>query len=68
MPTSPSSQRRKFSTGVSLEPDVVDYLERLTAQANLNRSWVLNAIVREYARLAQSRGITPPGLPEIVIK
>jgi hypothetical protein len=67
MSTSSSSQRRKFSTGVSLEPDVVDYLERLTIQANLNRSWILNAIVREYARLAQSHGIAP-GLPEIIIK
>ena len=46
------SSRKKFTTGVSLEPDVLQYLDQLTTQTSLNRSWVLNAIVREYIRLA----------------
>lgn len=49
---SSTSLRKKFTTGVSIEPDVLQYLDQLTTQTNLNRSWVLNAIVREYIRLA----------------
>ena len=48
---SSTSSRKKFTTGVSLEPDVLQYLDQLTTQTSLNRSWVLNAIVREYIRL-----------------
>ena len=47
------SSRKNYKTGVSLEPEVVDALDTLAARSGLNRSWVLNTIVREYLRLAQ---------------
>lgn len=65
---SPSFMRRKFTTGVSLEPDVVQYLDDLTRQTSLNRSWLLNAIVREYVRLAPSRPLVPLSSSETVIE
>ena len=52
------SPRKKFTTGVSLEPEVVQSLDALVVQTGLNRSWVLNTIVREYLRLAQEGNAT----------
>jgi metal-responsive CopG/Arc/MetJ family transcriptional regulator len=57
--SSQSSSRKNYRTGVSLEPEVVRSLDELVVQTGLNRSWVLNTIVREYLRLAAA-GNTPP--------
>lgn len=51
---SPDSSRKNYKTGVSLEPEVVLALDTLAARSGLNRSWVLNTIVREYLRLAEA--------------
>lgn len=64
---STQSSRRRHKTGVSLEPEVVQSLDRLALQAGLNRSWVLNTIVREYLRLMQERGLPPPLSREAII-
>jgi hypothetical protein len=55
---SSNSSRKKFTTGVSLEPEVVRSLDELVVQTGLNRSWVLNTIVLEYLRLAQQGNVT----------
>ena len=56
---SSNSSRKKFITGVSLEPEVVRSLDALVVQTGLNRSWVLNTIVREYLRISLEGGVAP---------
>ena len=62
------SSRKNHITGVSLEPEVLQSLNQLAVQTGLNRSWVLNTIVRDYLRLMGERGHTPPLSREAIIK
>ena len=39
------------STGVNLETEVVEFLDRLAAQEERPRSFIINRIVRDYAVL-----------------
>jgi len=41
---------KRINTGVTLEPDVIDYLESLGKREDRDRSWLINAIVREHAQ------------------
>jgi predicted DNA-binding protein len=68
MSTSSSSPRKNYITGVSLEPEVVDRLDQLAVQTGLNRSWVLNTIVREYLRIMGERDVAPLPPREAIIK
>jgi hypothetical protein len=63
-----SIQRNRFYTGVSLEPEVVDYLNNLSQRMGMNRSWVLNAIVYEYAKLIENKKLMPSRSIEAVIR
>jgi hypothetical protein len=63
-----SSPRKNHITGVSLEPEVVDRLDQLAVQTGLNRSWILNTIVREYLRLMGERDAAPIPPFETIIK
>lgn len=56
MPMSTTNKRSKFYTGVSLDRDVARYLDLLAERTRWNRSLVLNAVVREHARLVGERG------------
>lgn len=49
----------RYYTGVSLEPEVIDYLNDLSGRMGMNRSWVLNTIVCEYAKIVEARQIKP---------
>lgn len=60
--------RKRHKTGVSLEPEIVQSLDQLAAAAGLNRSWVLNTIVREYLRLMRERRVAPLPPREAIIK
>lgn len=40
---------KKTYTGVTLDPDVLTYLAELGKREDRNRSWLINAIVREHA-------------------
>lgn len=40
---------RPVLTGVSFHPDVLDYLDRLKVEEDLDRSALLNRIVRDHA-------------------
>lgn len=40
---------KRINTGVVLDPDVAAYLEELGKQEDRDRSWLINAIVREHA-------------------
>ena len=46
-------------TGVSFEPQVLDYLNDLSKRMGMNRSWVLNTIVYEYAKLIENKKLMP---------
>ena len=49
----------RFHTGVSFEPAVSDYVNDLARRMGMNRSWVLNTIVYEYAKIVEMKNITP---------
>ncbi len=58
----------RFYTGVSLEPEVSDYLNDLAARMRVNRSWVLNTIVYEYAKLMEHKNLSPLSSREKIIR
>jgi len=49
----------RYYTGVSLEPEVSAYLDDLASRMRMNRSWVLNTIVTEYARYIEKKNLQP---------
>lgn len=56
-PCKPTPGRNRKLTGIALEPAVVDYLDNLAERMRMNRSFVLNSIVHEYARMVEKRAI-----------
>lgn len=44
--------KQKPKSSVAFEPDVYDYLAELQNRLDRDRSWLINAIVRDYARRA----------------
>jgi hypothetical protein len=63
--------RTKYKTGVSLEPEVVRSLDQLAVLVGLDRSSVLNTIVRDYLRFAQQHqhvSLAPPAAKETIIR
>lgn len=65
---SPTKRKRNYKTGVSLEPEIVSYLDELSSQTGLNRSWILNTIVSQHAQLARRSGVVPPLSREAIIR
>jgi hypothetical protein len=47
---SQSPKRKKFYTGVALEFDVVEYVDRVARDLGWTRSLALNFLLRDYAR------------------
>jgi hypothetical protein len=47
-----SKESKRINTGITLEADVVSYLESLSKQEDRDRSWLINAIVRDYSQLS----------------
>jgi hypothetical protein len=45
--------------GVSLEKQVMAYLNDLALRMGMSRSWVLNTIVYEYAKIVEQKNLTP---------
>jgi hypothetical protein len=56
-PHRPTPGRHKKIAGVALEPAVIDYLDQLAEQMRMNRSFVINSIVHEYARFIEGKSI-----------
>jgi hypothetical protein len=54
--------------GVSMEPAVVAYLDDLALRMGMSRSWVLNTIVQEYAKLIENRRLAPVSNREAIIR
>jgi hypothetical protein len=63
-----SAKTKRFYTGVSLEPEVGEYLNDLSRRMGMNRSWVLNTIVHEYAKFIESKNLTPLESREAIIR
>jgi metal-responsive CopG/Arc/MetJ family transcriptional regulator len=63
-----SAKSNRFYTGVSLEPSVLQYLDDLSLRMGMNRSWVLNTIVYEYAKLVEKKNLNPLQSREAVIR
>jgi metal-responsive CopG/Arc/MetJ family transcriptional regulator len=58
----------RFRTGVSLEPEVIQYLNELAYRMGMNRSWVLNTIVHEYAKIMEQKSLMPLSSREALIR
>lgn len=62
-PTSVSKYQSQFEpkhvTGITLDASVHAYLDELAGRMRASRSWVLNAIVYEYAKLMENRNLRP---------
>lgn len=56
-----SKKPKRITTGISLDGDVVAYLEELGKREDRDRSWLINAIVREHAERS-AQGKTMPAL------
>jgi len=59
---------KRFFTGVSLEPEVQQYLDDLARRMGMSRSWVLNTIVYEYAKLMENKGLAPLSSRDAIIR
>ena len=59
---------QRFYTGVSLEPEVTVYLDDLAGRMGMNRSWVLNTIVYEYAKIMERKNLKPLESREAIIR
>lgn len=67
-PTTLTQQPRKYYTGVSLEREVTAYLDDLSQRMGMNRSWVLNTIVHEYAAFMEKKQLAPLASREGIIR
>jgi predicted transcriptional regulator len=63
-----NNKSTRFRTGVSLEPEVTTYLDNLARRMGMNRSWVLNTIVCEYAKFMEQKNISPLQSREAIIR
>ena len=45
----------KIAAGVAFDPDVLEFLRGLCAEFQRDRSFVINAIIRDYAQQHQDR-------------
>ncbi len=70
MPQVSKSQTKseRFYTGVTLDPEVLAYLNDLTGRMGMSRSWVLNTIVQEYAAFMEKKQLKPLQSREAVIR
>jgi hypothetical protein len=63
-----SVKKNRVYTGVSLEPQVTEYLNDLASRMRMSRSWVLNTIVHEYAQYIEKKDLQPLQSREAVIR
>jgi metal-responsive CopG/Arc/MetJ family transcriptional regulator len=63
-----SMKKNRIYTGVSLEPQVTDYLNDLAKRMGMSRSWVLNTIVQEYAQYIEDKNLQPLSSREAAIR
>jgi predicted transcriptional regulator len=49
----------RYVTGITLDSEIQVYLDDLAARMRSSRSWVLNTIVYEYARMIEKKNLQP---------
>jgi predicted transcriptional regulator len=64
----PTNLSNRFRTGISLEPEVAAYLDDLAFRMRSSRSWVLNTIVHEYAKIMEQKELSPLSSKEAMIR
>jgi hypothetical protein len=52
----------------SLEPEVSAYINDLADRMGMNKSWVVNTIVYEYAKVMESKNLKPLSSREALIR
>jgi hypothetical protein len=57
-----------YYTGISFEPEVIAYLDDLAVRMRMNRSWVINTIVHEYAKIVENKHLIPLSSRENIIR
>ena len=60
--------RNRIYTSVSLEPIVIEYLDDLARRMGMSRSWVINTIVVEYAKVIEDKNLKPLSSRESLIR
>lgn len=63
-----NSDNQNYYTGISFEPEVIVYLDDLAARMRMNRSWVINTIVHEYAKIVENKHLIPLSSRENIIR
>jgi len=63
-----SKKSDRICTGISLEPAIMDYLDDLSFRMGMHRSWVVNTIVYEYAKLVEKKNLNPLPTREVVLR
>ena len=53
--TAPFMTPPKIAAGVAFDPEVLEYLRRVCTEFQRDRSFVINAIIRNYAQQQQAR-------------
>ena len=64
----PSPKRRKIVTTVNLEPDIVDYLRGLQEEYDRDRSYLINALIKEHRRRRSEIPAAMAGPSEVFAK
>jgi len=58
----------RFYTGITLDTEVLKYLDDLADRMHMSRSWVLNTIVHEYAHFIERKNLVPLQSREKIIR
>lgn len=64
----PVTKINRQYTGISLEPEIMQYLDELALRMGASRSWVLNTIVYEYAKMIERKDLKPLMSKEAIIR
>jgi hypothetical protein len=67
-PKNKNPDNPNYYTGISFEPEVIAYLDDLAVRMRMNRSWVINTIIHEYAKIVENKHLIPLSSRENIIR
>jgi predicted DNA-binding protein len=59
---------KRCYTSFSLEPTVAAYIDDLSERMGMNKSWVVNTIIHEYAKVIEDKNLKPLSSREALIR
>jgi predicted DNA-binding protein len=59
---------KRCYTSFSLEPAVSAYIDDLSERMGMNKSWVVNTIIYEYAKVIEAKNLKPLSSREAIIR